>query len=177
MPGASLTIGETVTSIRSALQDYIEATYHVGHPTIVAQRRLLLDEEGILYRAPYIESTPRYQSSRHFADLDLPAPALSLLRQLADPPGEASPLVFDPPYTHQSTALEAVCTHDRSLVVTTGTGSGKTETFLLPILAQLAAQAAERPDSFDDTSVTGAPPVSDERARQRSARAAPSPVR
>jgi Lhr-like helicase len=148
VPGATLTIGETVTSIRSALQDYIEATYHVGHPTIVAQRRVLLDEEGILYRAPYIESTPRYQSSRHFAKLDLPAPALSLLSQLADPPGEASPLVFDPPYTHQATALEAVCAHDRSLVVTTGTGSGKTETFLLPILAKFAAQAAERPDSF-----------------------------
>lgn len=34
----------------------------------------------------------------------------------------------------------------RNLVVTTGTGSGKTESFLLPILAKLAVEASEAPD-------------------------------
>jgi DEAD/DEAH box helicase len=145
---ADLTIDETVTSIRSALQDYIEATYHVGHPAIVAQRRTLLELEGVLHRAPYIESTPRYQAAARFGELDLPDAALSLLSDLANPLEDATPLVFDPPYTHQATALEAVCSQDRSLVVTTGTGSGKTETFLLPILARLATEAAERSESF-----------------------------
>src|SRR5438067_4151539 len=35
-----------------------------------------------------------------------------------------------------------------SLVITTGTGSGKTEAFLLPILAKLATEAHDRPASF-----------------------------
>ena len=36
------TIAETVTAIRTALQDYIEATYHIGDPALVEQRRRLL---------------------------------------------------------------------------------------------------------------------------------------
>ena len=56
------TIAETITKIQAALRDYIEATYHVGHPTLIEQRRALLEEEGVLFRAPFIESTPRYQT-------------------------------------------------------------------------------------------------------------------
>ncbi len=54
-------------------------------------------------------------------------------------------VVFDPPYDHQADALElALAPPHRDLVVTTGTGSGKTETFLLPILGRLAAEATTR---------------------------------
>lgn len=145
---SDLTIAETITEIREALQDYIEATYHVGHPTLVDQRHALLAQEGVLFRAPYIESTPRYTPGRKFADLDIAAPARALLDALSHPVGEASPLLFDPPYTHQATALEASTRDGMSLVITTGTGSGKTEAFLLPILAKLATEAHGRPGSF-----------------------------
>src|SRR5215212_8803002 len=96
-----LTIAETVTDIRAALQDYIEATYHVGDRDLVDQRRSLLEQESVLFRAPYIESTPRYTSARRYADLDLPDPARALLDGLAHPPGDQSPLIYDPPYSHQ----------------------------------------------------------------------------
>jgi RAD3-like DEAD/DEAH box helicase len=142
------TIAETVTEIRAALQDYIEATYHVGHPELVAQRRALLDEEGVLFRAPYIESTPRYTVSRRFAELDIPESARALLDALSHPPGGQAAILYDPPYTHQGCALEATTRDGMSLVVTTGTGSGKTETFLLPIIAKLAAEAEHGPESF-----------------------------
>ena len=33
------TIGETIEDIREALQDYIEATYHVGSPGLVRRRK------------------------------------------------------------------------------------------------------------------------------------------
>ena len=46
------TIAETITDIRATLQEYIEATYHVGHPALVAQRHDLLKQEGVLFRAP-----------------------------------------------------------------------------------------------------------------------------
>jgi ATP-dependent helicase YprA (DUF1998 family) len=141
------TIGETITDIQAALRDYIEATYHIGHPALVGQRRERLEEEGVLFRAPYIESTPRYTTTRHVADLAIPEPAKDLFARMAEPTGLRGPLVYDPPYTHQATALERAAA-GRSLVVTTGTGSGKTETFLLPILAKLAVEAAEHPTSF-----------------------------
>jgi ATP-dependent helicase YprA (DUF1998 family) len=146
---ATKTIAETISEIREALRDYIEATYHIGHPSLVAQRHALLEEEGVLFRAPYIESTPRYTASRSFADLDIPQTAKTLFTSLAHPPQGQSSLLYDPPYTHQATALEATTRDGMSLVITTGTGSGKTESFLLPILAKLAIEAQGRPDSFE----------------------------
>ena len=64
------TIAETIDDIQAALREYIEATYHVGHPMIIEQRRQLLLSEGVLFRAPFSESTPRYQTNRKFAELD-----------------------------------------------------------------------------------------------------------
>jgi ATP-dependent helicase YprA (DUF1998 family) len=147
------TIAETITDIRAALQDYIEATYHVGHPALVAQRHDLLEQEGVLFRAPYIESTPRYRTARSFGDLDIPSTAKTLLTSLAHPTGGQSSLLYDPPYTHQATALEATTRDGMSLVITTGTGSGKTESFLLPIMAKLAIEAQEHPVSFQTPAI------------------------
>jgi ATP-dependent helicase YprA (DUF1998 family) len=149
----TLTIAETITEIRAALQDYIEATYHIGNAALVDQRRLLLENEGVLFRAPYIESTPRYTVTRRFDELDIPEPAKALFDEMAHPRSERAPLLFDPPYTHQATALEATIRDGRSLVVTTGTGSGKTESFLLPILAKLAIEAHDAPESFTTPSL------------------------
>lgn len=145
---AADTIEQTITKIRSALQDYIEATYHVSDAALVTRRRQLLEEEGVLFRAPYIESTPRYKTSRHFADLDIPAAAKTLFAAMASSSGSQEPLLHDPPYTHQADALEIAGAQGMSAVITTGTGSGKTESFLLPLLAKLAAEASASPASF-----------------------------
>ncbi len=142
------TISETTEKIQAALRDYIEATYHVGHPTLIAQRRALLEQEGVLFRAPFIESTPRYQEGRRFADLDLDGPVLELFQSLAAPAGELKPVLYDPPYTHQAEALEWTTRDGMSLAISTGTGSGKTESFLLPMLAKLVREAAQAPESF-----------------------------
>ncbi len=148
------TIAETISEIQAALREYVEATYHVGHPSLVAQRHALLEQEGVLFRAPYIESTPRYRAGQAFGELDLPATATSFLHRLAHPDDESQHrLLFDPPYTHQASALEATVRDGMSLVITTGTGSGKTESFLLPILAKLALEAEQRPASFAEPAV------------------------
>ena len=56
------TIQQTIDDLRQTLTHYIEATYHIGHPHYVERRRELLKELGGIYQAPYLESTPRYQS-------------------------------------------------------------------------------------------------------------------
>lgn len=142
------TIAETINEIQAALRDYIEATYHVGHPTIIEQRRQLLTTEGVLFKAPYIESTPRYQTNRRFAELDLDPEVHALFGLLTQKMGDLERLLYDPPYTHQAEALEWTSRDGKSLAITTGTGSGKTESFLLPMLAKLATEAAHRPSSF-----------------------------
>lgn len=153
MTARSRTIAQTITEIRDALQEYIEATYHVGHPDLIEQRKTLLDREGVLFRAPYIESTPRYVAGQSFSDLDIPLAAQALLLSLTERAANGSTLLHDPPYRHQAEALELTTRDGMSLVVTTGTGSGKTESFLLPILAKLAQEAATNPTSFAEPAI------------------------
>ena len=153
MASEDTTIAETVDEIRAALRDYIEATYHVGHPAVIERRRALLEEEGVIFRAPFIESTPRYQPGKRFVDLDLDPSAKSLLTSLTTEVGGQSRLLYDPPYTHQAQALEWTSRDGQSLAITTGTGSGKTESFLLPMLAKLATEAAHHPQSFSAPAV------------------------
>ena len=142
------TIGETIDEIQAALRDYIEATYHVGHPTVIEQRRHLLTSEGVLFKAPYIESTPRYKTNRRFGELDVDPQIHALFGMLTQKMGGLDRLLYDPPYTHQAEALEWTSRDGKSLAITTGTGSGKTESFLLPMLAKLATEAAHRPTHF-----------------------------
>ena len=122
---------------RDALRTYIKSTYHVSNPALVDMRTELLERAGSIAQEPYVESTARYEEAQTFRDLVLPPGASELLGRLGD-----EGLLFDPPYDHQARALEFALTPPfRDLVVTTGTGSGKTETFLLPILGRLADEA------------------------------------
>ena len=149
----AMTISETIQEIRTALRDYIEATYHVGSSSLIRQRRKLLDDVGVVYQVPYIESTPRYWSGSPFAELGLPTAALELFELMAHPPNNEPALLHDPPYRHQAKALSLALNEKRSFAVTTGTGSGKTEAFLLPMLGKLAIEAKERPTKFGTPAV------------------------
>ncbi len=147
------TINETIDELRQTLTQYIQATYHVGHPTLVRQREALLSERGGIFQIPYLESTPRYVSAPPYSTIaDLPPAALKALRILSDS-SKGKPVIFGSPYTHQYRALSETLSHGRNLMIMTGTGSGKTESFLLPILGKLAIEAHERPESFKQHAV------------------------
>lgn len=60
-----------INHMREALASYIEATYHLSDPKVVALRRTLLTGEGIA-QTPYIESTPSYEGKRRYEELALP---------------------------------------------------------------------------------------------------------
>ncbi|MCK1283927.1 DEAD/DEAH box helicase [Bradyrhizobium sp. 44] len=139
--------------MREALASYIEATYHLSNASVVDLRRQLLTEDGIA-QVPYIESTPTYVGERKFSSLALSPKVRELLTTLASK--EAGRVLFNPPYEHQAQALELAMADDAGgtgIVVTTGTGSGKTESFLLPIMARLADEALQRPNHFANRAV------------------------
>jgi len=144
---------DEINNMREALASYIEATYHLSHPKVVDLRRLLLEGDGIAQTA-YVESTPTYGGDRTFASLDLDKDVGAFLSGLAGK--DAGRLLFDPPYQHQARALElamAGVAGGTGIVVTSGTGSGKTESFLIPVLARLADEAIHRPDRFSRRAV------------------------
>lgn len=147
----ALTIGETTEQLHRALRDYIEATYHISDRKLVAQRSSLLDELGVIHQRPYLESTPRYKTGKRFSDLGLDGATLEMFSSVSKPEGDLGLLIHDPPYQHQALATNLSLVEGRSLVVMTGTGSGKTECFLLPILGKLAKEAKSKGRRFGDT--------------------------
>src|SRR5437879_13361162 len=96
------TIGETTQQLHRALRDYIEATYHVSHPLLVAQRRRLLDEPGIIHQRPYLESTPRYQTQQTFGELSLDDATIEIFSAVSKKEDDFGVLIHDPPYQHQA---------------------------------------------------------------------------
>lgn len=131
-----------------SLRTYITSTYHISHPALVALRDELLARPGAIAQKPYLESTARYAGGRRYGELKTPSAVSELLDWLG-----SEGVVFNPPYEHQAKALELGLGHPaKDLVVTTGTGSGKTETFLLPILGRVAQEAAEGV-SFGDRAI------------------------
>jgi DEAD/DEAH box helicase len=142
------TIQETIDELRQTLTDYIEATYHIGHPLMVAQRKRLLAQTGGIFQIPYLESTPRYVAGDPYQNmLGLPNAARDAFVRLADSAG-GKPVIFDPPYTHQAQAIRETLANRKNLMIMTGTGSGKTESFLLPILGKLAIEACDHSSQF-----------------------------
>lgn len=131
---------------RSGLQAYIESVYHFSNPQVVELRRRQLSERGALCQDPFVESAARYQLGPRHAELALPEHLRRLFSDLT-----AAGLALRP-YTHQAQALELTLgPARRDLLVNTGTGSGKTETFLHPLLGRIYDEAFGHPARFKDT--------------------------
>jgi len=145
----TLTIEDTVKQLQGVLRDYIEATYHISNPRLIETRHDLLGEPGVIYQRPYIESTPRYQAGNQYSKLGLKSSVLEMFTTLSNKVGDLGSVIHDPPYQHQAESVKKSLVDGKSLVVMTGTGSGKTECFLLPILGKLTEEASSNGTSFN----------------------------
>jgi superfamily II DNA or RNA helicase len=128
---------ELASGLQEAYREYIFSTLPLADGALDRERRRVLGEEGILHREVMIERIPRYQEEYTLLE------ACRHLGLSTDLAAFARAGLFERPklYRHQQEALEAVVVNGRHIVVTTGTGSGKTECFLLPIFAALLEES------------------------------------
>lgn len=148
-----LGVNQVAERIHGRLRRYLEAQYHIRDTHLIAERRGLLAEPGAIAQVPFVEATPSYAVSEGYTSLKLPAAVRQLLDELS---GWEPGVGVYPPYKHQADALEAFFSagdDGNDLIVATGTGSGKTETFLYSILGSLALEGSERPESFQQHGV------------------------
>lgn len=113
--------------LQKGIGDYIETTFPMTNEPFKGSVRNLLKQPGSVYREPYVavrlpfrvaEEMPTCFAAIHPAYL---------------------------PYVHQQKAFERLTGDDgRSTLVATGTGSGKTECFLYPILEYCYQHRGER---------------------------------
>ena len=130
--------------LRSELEDYIKAQYFGRSPLLLSAVEDRLDDEGLLYQKPYIESSPVYESSANgIQGLKLPDWQKSFFLQLS----KAGLGVHPTPFVHQTDALQAAA-DGRDVFVSTGTGSGKTECFMWPMLGKLTTEAHDSPETW-----------------------------
>jgi len=122
---------------------YVESAFPFRYPALDSERRRALRDSDVVSQAPLVEPVPMYP----VADFTLAGAAQRLGADYAGLSGIAAGLL--PPtvhlYEHQWDSLRAVISDKKDLVVTTGTGSGKTECFLLPLLAELARESESWP--------------------------------
>ncbi len=122
--------------LEAAYRSFYDSAYAIADPNLAAERSWLL-ADGALSTGVLIEPLPGYASSDQL--FDQVAAELELGDDVAEfvaPVMEGRPL-----YIHQRDALIAVLRDQLHTTVTAGTGSGKTEAFLLPVLSALVAES------------------------------------
>ena len=136
--------------LKSAYLRYIDTNYRLRDGELQSERRALLEEPGRLFGDVLIEPVLPYEATVLLSDA---AATAGVRPEIAMIVGDA---LFGQ-YTkagepirlreHQADALIHSLTNDalrpHNVVVTSGTGSGKTEAFLLPILTRLVQESMQ----------------------------------
>ena len=139
-------------TVQSELQDaylrYVDTTYWLKSKELRDERRRLLINGNLLFTEPHLEPIPQYDATIPLIEwcqqngVDVDSASLvgeALFRQFtkSDQPIRVR--------KHQAESLAANfksgADAERNAIITSGTGSGKTESFLLPILTRLVAES------------------------------------
>ena len=125
--------------LHEELANYIKSQYFGKVSILLNAIEDKLDEKDEIYKEPYIESSPFYKMKENGIDsIDIPNWLKSFFHKLS----EEHLGVFPNPFLHQLDSLEKFL-KGNDIFVSTGTGSGKTECFMWPIIAKLALEAKE----------------------------------
>lgn len=109
---------------------YLLTNYPLRDPHLRHGFKQLLEQPGNLWQHPYLEGSQPYCSSRSVEQLVTEGVLHPEMATLFTPSNRRL-------YEHQEKAILAVLEHQQNIVVATGTGSGKTECFIIPMLNTL----------------------------------------
>lgn len=123
---------------------YVETAFGTKFEGVEQERYALLNYDKVLYRKPWIEPLPDYISSnKRIDDLRLADLGNALNTNEANTFKELVKTgLFQANiklHSHQAEMLKQAL-EGNNCIITSGTGSGKTESFLLPLFAQLAKE-------------------------------------
>ena len=130
-------------SLRKVYLSYYDTAFRIRDESIQAERRQLFNENGVLFTEPLLEPVADYLSyhtvGQVASGIGLDNEQAELLSQTVF--GGSSEFLLR---QHQEQSLEVTFTSNtrRNVIVTAGTGSGKTESFLLPVFARLIREAS-----------------------------------
>ncbi len=147
-------------NLRDMYLRYLRSPFDIRYSDLTEERQHLLDQDGRIYRRPLIEPIPAYRSSgQSFTQAaEYLLSGNWLPQEISAAAAFISHGLFPDDYTlhlHQLDVFREVVVNGMDAIVTTGTGSGKTECFLLPVVAALVRESAnwgapgQRPVDWD----------------------------
>src|SRR5260370_12166412 len=140
-------------NLREMYLRYLDSPFDLRNADLSRERRDMLERDGRLWREPLFEPVPHYplcgqtfsSMVRNLLGTAWNSSLLDDLGQFVGTalfPHEGQPPREREPYVHQREVFIESVVNGRDVVVTTGTGSGKTECFLMPIFAELIRESA-----------------------------------
>lgn len=143
-------IKSTHEALKKRLVDYIKTAYFGKNDELRKICEESLEKEGVLWQEPYIEGNPAYKVIQNGLkeSKELPEEIKEILSILQ----ENKLGVFPNPYFHQVKAIEEFY-KGKDLFVATGTGSGKTECFMWPIVTKLVNEAKASPKTWENRGI------------------------
>ncbi len=125
-----------VEKIKESYQRYVETSFPLIDTALREEFRRLIRDEHLLWQEPYVSLSRPFLSGGTLGDLVSEHVVGPELLEGVD--GMHAPdLKFPRLYKHQRLAVERLTTFHkdpRNTLIATGTGSGKTESFLIPII-------------------------------------------
>lgn len=118
------------TEPRESLIRYLLSAYHLRDSHLRFGFEQLLQEPGAVAQDPYLEGTQPYRGDKSLLDLQREGVLDPGILRMFDPPQRAL-------YSHQERAIRSAVQDQDNIVVATGTGSGKTECFTVPMMDHL----------------------------------------
>jgi ATP-dependent helicase YprA (DUF1998 family) len=124
---------EAYKKIRQNYLRYLKTTFPIANGDLRQQFWDALEENDAIVKGPILEATPEFEKGASIRQLVEEGVLNSRFSSLCN-----EHLPYDRSlYLHQETAIRKSSVQGKNLIVTTGTGSGKTEAFLLPIINHL----------------------------------------
>ena len=125
-------IEQWMDAIRRRYENYLKTSFYFKDPELQASFQSALQSDALL-KGPYPEKARNFRTAagaRKLAEDYFPGKS-----------GELAPALLENAlYAHQDRAVRAAHAERRNVAVATGTASGKTESFLYPILFELYRQ-------------------------------------
>ena len=129
-------------NIKDEYIDYISTLFPISDKDYAALFEAALREDGAVCKGPYLDVSDSYKTGKSLGQMIEEGKASPLFRCLEGgiPDGEKELQIDRALYLHQEKALRKA-NLGKNLIVTTGTGSGKTECFIIPIIDHLLREA------------------------------------
>jgi len=128
--------------LRDIYLKYIDSGLPLKHPRLIEERKALLEERDVICKDPILELVPNYPE---VMTLEEACKELGINREFSDFARRGlfpdSHGIERKLYQHQFDALDYAKVRRKHIIATTGTGSGKTECFLLPVIADLIEES------------------------------------